>query len=224
MILSKRGRHGKGGPADGAAIPFPADPQEFEELGTRGKALTSPGRAPGARDSCLPELAPDPKAIEEFETNIGICLSEVVTPYKERIDEILGSAPEDLRQGAWILTSTIQHDGSLDHQRREHLYRELISATLDSRAKDSAEEPTELSSDAFSIPRRPSVSPEARDLLKPKVNMPASTYACPHATHFIRHERALLVVQRYSSRQVRLLSMHAGHWMGRRCIALGSCL
>lgn len=51
-----------------------------------------------------------------------------------------------MRQEAWILTSAIQHDSSLDHRRREHLYRELISAILESRAKDSAEEPTELSS------------------------------------------------------------------------------
>ena len=145
MILSKRGRHGKGGPADGA--------RQFlfrrihRSSRNSGESIeTSPEELRELGDSWLPELAPDAKAIEEFETNIGICLSEVVTPCKERIDEILGSAPEDLRQEAWILASAIQHDSSLDYRRREHLYRELISAILESRAKDSAEEPTELSS------------------------------------------------------------------------------
>lgn len=183
MILSQRGRHRRGGPADGAGYSFSGGSTGVR--GTRGGALTSPEELRELGDSWLPEPAPDAKAIEEFETNTGICLSEVVTPYEERIDEILGSAPEDLRQEAWILASAIQHDGSLDHRRREHLYRELISAILESRAKDSAEEPTELSSHAFSIPRRPSVSPEARDLLSRKlICEPAHMHAHGQRTLF----------------------------------------
>jgi len=108
------------------------DPQEFEEL--EKKSLTSAEELRKLGDSWLSELAPDAAAIEEFEANIGICLSEVVTPYEERIDEILGRAPGDLRQEAWTLASAIQHDASLDRRQREHLYRELISAILESRA------------------------------------------------------------------------------------------
>ena len=106
------------------------DPQEFEEL--EKKSLTSTEELRKLR-SWLSELAPDAAAIREFETNMGICLSEVITPYEERIDEILGRAPGDIRQGARTLASAIQHDGSLDHRQREHLYRELISAILESR-------------------------------------------------------------------------------------------
>ena len=107
------------------------DPQEFEEL--EKKSLTSAEELRKLGDSWLSELAPDAAAIEEFETNIGICLSEVVTPYEERIDEILGRAPGGMRQGARTLASAIQRDASLDHRQREHLYRELISAILESR-------------------------------------------------------------------------------------------
>ena len=107
------------------------DPQEFEELEKR--SLTSAEELRKLGDSWLSELAPDAAAIREFETNMGICLSEVITPYEERIDEILGRAPGDIRQGARTLASAIQHDGSLDHRQREHLYRELISAILESR-------------------------------------------------------------------------------------------
>ena len=107
------------------------DPEEFEEL--EKKSLTSPEELRKLGDSWLSELAPDASAVEEFETNIGICLSEGVTPYEERIDEIPGRMPGDLRQEAWTIASTIQHDGSLDQRQREHLYRELISAILESR-------------------------------------------------------------------------------------------
>jgi hypothetical protein len=105
------------------------DPHDFGEL-----RKTSPEELRKLGDSWLSELAPDAAAIEEFETNIGICLSEAVTPYEERIDELLGRAPGDLRQEAWALASAIQHDATLDHRQREHLYRELISAVLESRS------------------------------------------------------------------------------------------
>ncbi len=110
------------------------DPGEFEEL--KEKSLTAPEDLQELGDSWLSELAPKAETIEEFETNIGICLSEAVTPYEERIDEILGNAPKDLKQEVWILTSTIQRDENLDHRQREHLYRELISAVLESRTGD----------------------------------------------------------------------------------------
>jgi hypothetical protein len=108
------------------------DPQEFAEL--EKKSLTSREELRTLGDSWLSELAPDAAVVGEFEANIGICLSEAVTPYEERIDEILGRAPGEVRQGARALASAIQHDGSLDHRQREHLYRELISAMLESRA------------------------------------------------------------------------------------------
>jgi hypothetical protein len=107
------------------------DPQEFAEL--EKKSLTTGEELRKLGDSWLSELAPDAAAVGEFETNIGICLSEAVTPYEERIDEILGRAPGEVRQAARALASAIQHDGSLDHRQREHLYRELISAILESR-------------------------------------------------------------------------------------------
>lgn len=107
------------------------DPQEFAEL--KKKSLTSAEELRKLGDSWLSELAPDATAIEEFETNIGTCLSEAVTPYQERIDGILGPAPGDIRQEARTLATAIQHDASLDHRQREHLYRELISAILESR-------------------------------------------------------------------------------------------
>jgi hypothetical protein len=87
--------------------------------------------------------APTAEKIGEFETNIGVCLSEAVTPYEERIDEILGGAPAELRQEASILASTIQRDESLDYQQRGHLYRELISAVLESGTGDSAQKSAE---------------------------------------------------------------------------------
>jgi len=117
------------------------NPQDFEEL--KKKSLTAPEDLRKLGDSWLSELAPKAEAIEEFETNIGICLSDGVTPHEERIDEILGSAPEDLRQEVQTLASAIQHDESLDHRQREHLYRELISTILESRAGGSVQEPAE---------------------------------------------------------------------------------
>jgi hypothetical protein len=107
------------------------DPREFAEL--EKKSLTSPEELRKLGDSWLSELAPDAAATEEFEANIRTCLSEVVTPYEERIDEILGHPAGDLRQEARALASAIQRDASLDHRQREHLYRELISAILEPR-------------------------------------------------------------------------------------------
>ena len=116
------------------------DPLDFEKL--RRRSETAPEDLKELGDSWLSELAPK-AGEEEFEANIGICLSEVVTPYEEQIDEILGSAPEDLRQEARALASAIQHNESLDPRQREHLYRELISTILESRAGNPAQQHAE---------------------------------------------------------------------------------
>jgi hypothetical protein len=108
------------------------NPDEFEDL-----TLASPEHRKDLGDSWLSELAPTAEAIREFETNIGVCLSGAVTPYEERIDEILGGPPAELRNKASVLASTIQRDESLDYQQRAHLYRELISAVLESRTGDA---------------------------------------------------------------------------------------
>ena len=89
-------------------------------------------------DSWLSELAPEAEAIRDFEDNICVCLSDAITPYEARIDEIPGATPEDMREEAWTLASHIRRDGKLDHQQREHLYRELLSAILESSIGNSA--------------------------------------------------------------------------------------
>ena len=89
-------------------------------------------------DSWLSELAPEAEAIGDFEDNICVCLSDAITPYEARIDEIPGARPEDMREEAWTLASHIRRDVSLDHQQREHLYRELLSAILESSTGNSA--------------------------------------------------------------------------------------
>jgi hypothetical protein len=109
------------------------DPADFDIL-----AQMSPDDRKVLADSWLSELAPDAEAIREFEANVRICLSEAVTPYQEQIDEIPGDAPGDSGQEARKLAFTIQRDGNLDHQQREHLYRELLSAVLESCAGDSS--------------------------------------------------------------------------------------
>ncbi len=89
-------------------------------------------------DSWLSELAPEAEAIRDFEANIRVCLSDVITPYEVRIDEIVGDTPEDTREEAWTLASCIRRDESLDHLQREHLYRELLSAVLESGTGNSS--------------------------------------------------------------------------------------
>ena len=89
-------------------------------------------------DSWLSELAPEAEAIRDFEANIRVCLSDVITPYEVQIDEIPGDAPEDTRDEAWTLASCIRRDENLDHQQREHLYRELLSTILESSTGNSS--------------------------------------------------------------------------------------
>lgn len=107
------------------------DPADFELL-DRPSTTEDDRRALG--DSWLSQLAPENEVIQELEANIGICLSEAVAAREDQIDEALGNAGEDLRQEARILASSIQRDGSLDDRQREHLYRELMSAVLESGA------------------------------------------------------------------------------------------
>lgn len=114
------------------------DRTDFDELDR-----ASPEDRKKLGDSWLSELAPDAETIREFEANIGVCLSEVVTPYEARIDEISGDTPEDTREEAWALASNIRRDGSLKHQEREHLYRELLSAVLESSSGDSSRQSTQ---------------------------------------------------------------------------------
>jgi hypothetical protein len=109
------------------------DPDDFDEL-----EGMSPGDRKALGDSWLSELVPDAETIREFESNIRICLSEAVTPHEERIDKILGDTLADARREAQMLASAIQRDGRLDPEQREHLYRELLSAVLESGAGDSS--------------------------------------------------------------------------------------
>jgi len=86
-------------------------------------------------DSWLAELSPDAESIREFEASIRVCLSEVVGPYESRIDELAG----DPRDEAWTLASSIRRDASLDHQEREHLYRELLATVLAASSGDASQ-------------------------------------------------------------------------------------
>lgn len=109
------------------------DPDDFDQLGRM-----SPGARKVLGDSWLSELAPDAETIREFEANIRICLNEVVTPHEERIDKVFGDTLADSRREARILASAIHRDIRLFPEQREHLYRELLWAVLDSGAGDSA--------------------------------------------------------------------------------------
>jgi hypothetical protein len=106
------------------------DPDDFEKLEKLEKA--SPDELKRLGDSWLSELSPKDHAIKEFQTNIGICLNKAVSSHEEQIDEITGDPPEALRQEAWMLASSIQRDKNLDPEQRGHLYRELLSAVLES--------------------------------------------------------------------------------------------
>src|ERR1017187_3144619 len=94
-------------------------------------------------DSWLSELAPDPDTVQEFEENVKICLSTAVDPYEQRIDELLVNKLGDWRSKAQNLVFNIQHDGLLDAKQREHLYRELAWAVLESAAVDVIQPSTE---------------------------------------------------------------------------------
>lgn len=114
------------------------DPDDFEKI---EKASADDRKRLG--DSWLKELTPEKEAIEDFETNIRICLTEVITQREKEIDEISRDTLEHLRQEAWTLATQIQRNRSLDPEQRGHLYRELLSAVLESRTGDSAQQPTE---------------------------------------------------------------------------------
>jgi hypothetical protein len=112
------------------------DPRDFATLKVMSRRNRKDLKNLG--DSWLRELAPDAEAIREFEANVRICLSDVVTPHEERIEMLRGEMVEDPRQEAWTVTSCIQRDRNLNHRQREHLYRELLSAVLESSAAASA--------------------------------------------------------------------------------------
>lgn len=114
------------------------DPDDFKAL-----QRASPGELKELGDSWLRDLAPEKQAIQDFEANISICLNEAVTPHENQIDEMVGATLEELRQEAWALTSSIRSNESLDDRQRGHLYRELLSAVLESRAGDSSQQSTE---------------------------------------------------------------------------------
>jgi hypothetical protein len=109
------------------------DPGDFGKL-----KKMSPKERRRLGDSWLSELAPEPEAIREFEANVSICLSKRVTPYEERIEKLLGDT-EDWRHEAWTIASNIQHDRKLGDQQREHLYRELLWAVLESSQRSISE-------------------------------------------------------------------------------------
>lgn len=103
----------------------------FEKI----KAMDPRERAELAR-FWLDELTPVKDSIDVFRENIKICLNDVVSAYEASIDEIYGNASEDsfdeLRERAAQLAAEIQQDKDLNDVQRGHLYRELLTATLDS--------------------------------------------------------------------------------------------
>lgn len=114
------------------------DPDDFAKV-----KAASTGKQRELGDSWLSELAPTREAIQDFETNLRVCLTEAVTSCEERIDEIIGHPPEELRQEAWMLASGIQRDKGLVDEQRAHLYRELLSGVLDSSTGDLSPQPIE---------------------------------------------------------------------------------
>jgi hypothetical protein len=88
--------------------------------------------------SWLEELAPDEDSIREFEANVRICLSKDVTYHEDRIDRVFSNTLEDMKREAWAFAASVQRDESLDPEKRAHLYREFLSAVLESRTRDSS--------------------------------------------------------------------------------------
>ena len=107
------------------------EPSVFKEI----KDMDPEGRAELAR-SWLTELTPLKDSIDIFRENIKICLDDAVSAREASIEKIYGNASEDsfdeLREHAAQLASEIQHDKDLSDVQRGHLYRELLTAMLDS--------------------------------------------------------------------------------------------
>lgn len=83
-------------------------------------------------DSWLSELSPGRDKIAEFEDSVKICLSTDIEHYEQRIDDLGTYRPGDWRTKARDLMVGVQEDQTLDSGQREHVYRELIWALLES--------------------------------------------------------------------------------------------
>jgi hypothetical protein len=83
-------------------------------------------------DSWLSELSPGRDKIAEFEDSVKICLSTDIEHYEQRIDDLITDRPKDWRTKTRDLMVGVQEDQTLDSAQREHIYRELIWALLES--------------------------------------------------------------------------------------------
>jgi hypothetical protein len=83
-------------------------------------------------DSWLSELSPGRDKVAEFEDSVKICLSTDIEHYEQRIDDLSADRPGDWRTKARDLMVGVQEDQTLASEQREHVYRELIWALLES--------------------------------------------------------------------------------------------
>ena len=108
------------------------EPSVFKKI---QEDMNPEGRAELAR-LWLEELTPLKDSIDIFRENIKICLDDAVSAREASIEKIYGNASEDsfdeLREHAAQLASEIQRDKDLSDVQRGHLYRELLTAMLDS--------------------------------------------------------------------------------------------
>lgn len=91
-------------------------------------------------DSWLSELSPRRDKITEFEDSVKICLSTDIEHYEQRIDDLSADRPGDWRTKARDLMVGVQEDQTLESEQREHVYRELIWALLESSDGESRSE------------------------------------------------------------------------------------
>ena len=82
-------------------------------------------------DSLLSDVRPGDDAIDEFEKNVTTCLSTIMDPLEQRIDELLAKKHGDWRLKAHDILRAIQREVGLEPDQREHLYRELVLAVLE---------------------------------------------------------------------------------------------
>jgi hypothetical protein len=88
-------------------------------------------------DSWLRQLRPDEDIIEEFEKNIIISLSDDMWSHEEQIDKILTDARKHSIHEISKFVAKVRRDKNLKDAQRDHLYRELLSAVLESYSDDS---------------------------------------------------------------------------------------
>lgn len=104
------------------------DPIDFQKL----QGMESDERK-ALGDAWLTSLSPAPAAVQEFENSLRICLTIAVSPFEVRIKDLIINPLEDAVERARGIAQDIKAKGDdLLPAQREHLYRELLWAVLES--------------------------------------------------------------------------------------------